>query len=77
MASVTDAAENFSVAPVTASGAALPLSRIAFAHSFRISSVSRSLPSSPSEAIFTSVRAPFLAAAVTVTLLKSFSFVTR
>ena len=77
MASCTEPAENFRVAPVMASGAALPLSRMALAHSLRISSVSRSLPSSPSEVIFTSVRAPFLAEAVTVTLLKAFSFVAR
>ena len=77
MASCTEAAENFSVAPVIASGEALPLSRIAFAHSPRIASVSRSLPSSPSEVIFTSVRAPFFAEAVTVTVLKSFCLVAR
>ena len=77
MASCTDPAENFSVAPVMASGAALPLSRIAFAHSSRMASVSRSLPSSPSEAIFTSVSAPFFADAVTVTTLKAFSALAR
>ena len=77
MASCTEPAEKVSVAPVIASGVALPLSRIAFAHSPRISSVSRSLPSSPSEVICTSVSLPFFAAAVTVTLLKEFSFVER
>ena len=77
MASCTEPAENFRVAPVIASGAALPLSRMAFAHSSRIASVSRSFSSSPSEVIFTSVRVPFFAEAVTVTLLKAFSFVAR
>ena len=77
MASCTEAAENFRLAPVMASGAALPLSRIAFAHASRISSVSRSLPSSPSDWIFTSVSFPFFVEAVTVTVLKSFCFTER
>ena len=77
MASCTEAAENFRVAPVTASGEALPLSRIAFAQSSRIASVSRSFPSSPEEVIFTFVSTPFFAEAVTVTVLKSFCFVDR
>ena len=39
MAPCTEPAEKVSVAPVIASGEALPLSRIAFAHSVLISSV--------------------------------------
>ena len=77
MASCTDPAENFRVAPVIASGVALPLSRIALAHSFRISSVSRSLLPSPSDRIFTLSSLPFFAEAITVILLKLFSATAR